>query len=292
MVRIRRSGFTLVELLVVLAIVAVLLSLTLAAVQRVRSTAARAKCAENGRQIGLALHHYHLTTGSLPPGGMGPENQYPFLAWSARLLPYLEQGPAWAETVKDFARQRNFATPAPHANLGRRMPSYLCPAGGPETALLPFEKISVAFTYYIGVAGGEKQNDGVLFFDGVTRFGDITDGTSQTIMVGERPPSADLYLGWWYAGVGQRLDSSADYILLARQWNYSPRAPTCPPGPYVFGPGNADNMCDTFHFWSRHPGGANFLFADGSVHFLRYEAASILPALATRAGGETVSIDD
>jgi prepilin-type processing-associated H-X9-DG protein len=171
------------------------------------------------------------------------------------------------------------------------MPIYLCPAGSRDTDFLPFEKITVAFTYYLGVAGGEQQNDGILFFDGTVQFLDITDGTSQTVMVGERPPSPDLYLGWWYAGIGQRFDSSADFILLARQWNYTPRAPTCPPGPYFFGLGTPTNLCDTFHFWSLHPGGANFLFADGSVRFLSYEVAPILPALATRAGGETVAID-
>lgn len=64
---------------------------------------------------------------------------------------------------------------------------------------------------------------------------------------------------------------------------------SCPPGPYHFQPGRLDQPCDLFHFWSLHAGGANFLFADGSVHFLAYSADDILPALATRSGGEAIA---
>lgn len=64
----------------------------------------------------------------------------------------------------------------------------------------------------------------------------------------------------------------------------------CQNGPYLFQPGDLRNNCDSFHFWSTHPGGANFAFADGSVRFLSYSADPIMPALATRSGGETVEI--
>jgi prepilin-type processing-associated H-X9-DG protein len=176
--------------------------------------------------------------------------------------------------------------------LGQPVTVFRCPAGQRVTAFLDWEQITVAFTYYLGVAGGEQSDDGMLCFDRVIRVRDVQDGTSNTVMVGERPPSTDSYLGWWYAGVGQRGDASADSILLARQWNYTFRAPMCPPGPYHFGPGRDENQCDAFHFWSHHPGGANFLFADGSVRFLGYSADSILPAFATRASGESVVIPD
>jgi prepilin-type processing-associated H-X9-DG protein len=66
----------------------------------------------------------------------------------------------------------------------------------------------------------------------------------------------------------------------------------CPAGPYAFAPGRFDNQCDVFHFWSPHSGGVNFLFCDGSARFLRYDADAILPALATRAVGEPVSLPD
>ena len=66
----------------------------------------------------------------------------------------------------------------------------------------------------------------------------------------------------------------------------------CPSGVYTFGPGRINNQCDLFHFWSLHPNGANFLFVDGSVHFLPYTSAPILPALASRAGGEVANLPD
>ncbi len=149
--------------------------------------------------------------------------------------------------------------------------------------------LNVAFTDYLGVEGiNQNRKDGVLFLDSTVRFADITDGTSNTLAVGERPPSTDGWYGWWYAGWGQNQDGSADMVLGVREKNYSARAASCPIGPYEYGPGRPDNMCDTFHFWSHHPGGANFLFADGSVHFLPYSARAVMRALATRAGGEAV----
>jgi prepilin-type processing-associated H-X9-DG protein len=102
-----------------------------------------------------------------------------------------------------------------------------------------------------------------------------------------------MMLGWWYAGWGQDKDGEADAVLGIRTKNKrSPWGRSCPIGPYHYTAGRFDNQCDAFHFWSPHPGGANFLFVDGSVRFLRYEADPILPALATRAGGESVAVPD
>jgi prepilin-type processing-associated H-X9-DG protein len=81
-------------------------------------------------------------------------------------------------------------------------------------------------------------------------------------------------------------------VLGVEEHNYTFRAPTCPKGPYLFGPGSLDNQCDMFHFWSLHNGGANFLFADGSVRFLPYSTVSLMPALASRAGGEPIQLPD
>jgi prepilin-type processing-associated H-X9-DG protein len=148
----------------------------------------------------------------------------------------------------------------------------------------------VAFTSYLGVSGADPLKlDGLLYLDSSTHFSDILDGTSHTVLVGERPPSADGLLGWWYAGEGQVQDGSGDMVLSVRERNTGAYGPGCPPGPYVFGPGRASDQCSAFHFWSPHSGGgAHFLFADGSVHFLPYSANPILPALATRAGGDVV----
>ena len=96
----RRQAFTLLELLVVLAIVAVLLALLLPAVQKVRDTAARIKCANNLHQIGLAAQQYHDTMGSLPPGARS-NLPYPYAGWLTVLLPYIEQGNLWNATTAD-----------------------------------------------------------------------------------------------------------------------------------------------------------------------------------------------
>lgn len=77
-------------------------------------------------------------------------------------------------------------------------------------------------------------------------------------------------------------------VLAVKTRNRTGDYPDCPSGTYPYSPGRVNNNCDLFHFWSLHPGGANFAFADGSVRFLSYSAASVVPALATRAGGETV----
>ena len=288
----RNRGFTLIELLVVIGVISVLVALTLGAIQQARVAALRASCANNLCQLSLALQQSHDATGRFPPGIRVWGDKYPYVSWITRILPQLDNAPAWTEAVADYVSQPIFVGPPPHRNLPRPLPVVLCPAGQKQVGTTD-DNVTAAFTYYLAVSGGVGgHRDGVLFLDSTTRLGDITDGASQTLLIGERPPSPDNHFGWWYAGQGQQFDGSADFLLAAHDTNRTFRAPTCPPGPYPFRSGKADNMCDTFHFWSPHPGGANFAFADGSVHFLRYSADSILPALATRAGGEAISLPD
>jgi prepilin-type N-terminal cleavage/methylation domain-containing protein/prepilin-type processing-associated H-X9-DG protein len=296
--RLGRTGFSLLELLVVIAIIGVLISLTLAAVQRVRAAADRVECANHLKQMGIALHNYHGIHSRLPPGcsyqkGADP---MPHVSWMTRLLPYLEQQSLWNEAVVAFAQNKFFETPPHYAILGQIIPVFTCPADARtlEPLTLPTLNFEVAPTAYQGVEGTNQfKHDGVLYLDSKVRLTDVTDGTSNTLMVGERPPSADKTIGWWYAGWGQEKDGSADSVLGVNEINtYSGTQGSCPPGPYEFGPGKIDNQCDVFHYWSLHPGGANFLMADGSIHFLRYDAAPLMPALATRNGREPVSLPD
>jgi prepilin-type processing-associated H-X9-DG protein len=287
---------SLIELLIVIAIVALLIGLTLSGVQKVRGAASRARCQNNLRQIALALHSYHGVASRLPPGVTlaGTADPYLFMSWHTRLLPYLEQQTLWDEAVVSFRANPDFLGPPSHPGAERALPVFGCPNDSrTATPQRVADYYTRGLTSYLGVAGWNMDRpDGVLFPNSAVRLTDITDGSSNTLLVGERPPSADMVLGWWYAGWGQNRDGDADMILGVRAKNTSTYAPSCPFGPYPFTAGRFDNQCDAFHFWSPHTGGANFAFADGSVRFLRYSADDILPALATRAGGEVVAVPD
>lgn len=295
----RRPGMSLVELLVVLSLISILLALLVPAVQHARAAADRATCQNNLRQIGLALHMYHDGNGAFPPGMslMSNQSRYRFLGWGARLTPYLEQEALWRKIEKAFAYDPNssdfYDSPLQNAILGTPLWILSCPSDPrtPGPSLRAYGL--VAFTSYLGVEGTNQfSQDGVLYLDSRVRFTDVTDGTGNTLFVGERPPSADLNFGWWYRGWGQQKDGSAEMILGVREWNMTGPRYTCVPGPYRFTPGRIGNQCDMFHFWSPHGGGAGFLFVDGSLRFLSYSADPLMPALATRAGNDLAALPD
>jgi prepilin-type N-terminal cleavage/methylation domain-containing protein/prepilin-type processing-associated H-X9-DG protein len=306
-----RRAFTLIELLVVIAIIAVLIALMIPAVQKVRSAAVRVQCLNNMKQIGLALHNYYDTYDHFPTGlETWTADNYCYLSWMARILPFVEQEPLGKTIDPEYARSQSpwgnwtepdFGGVPPHVGLGTEMDMYKCPMDtrGLTATVIFFVNDqfasdnagTVAFTSYLGISGTSGDaNDGILYAFSKVRFRDISDGTSNTLLVGERPPSVNLMFGWWYAGSGYDAMGTGDVVLGARETGYTTYASQYACQANVgLQPGDVNNDCDQTHFWSMHPGGANFLFGDGSVRFLGYDADPILPALATRAGDETVT---
>jgi prepilin-type processing-associated H-X9-DG protein len=273
------------------------MGLILSAVQRVRATAARQACQNNLRQITLGIQQCQDTLHHYPPGVSFAydHNRFPYLGWPAYILPWIEQQSIWLQIEQAFANDPDplifWGFPAQAELMATPIKLYACPSDprvpGPQMT----GGLVVTFTSYLGCEGTNQfQKDGLLYIDSQIRISEITDGTSNTIIVGERPPSSDFKLGWWYRGWGQNKEGSAEMVIGALEENTS--EPSCPRGPYNFSPGKFDNNCDAFHFWSPHYGGAYFAFADGSVHFIQYSASEIVPALATRAGGEAVTSPD
>jgi prepilin-type processing-associated H-X9-DG protein len=279
-------------LLVVIAIIGALIGFTLCAVMRLRESANRRRCANNLRQIGLALHNYHDTLHQFPPGTSYRDGKdpFPFMSWLTRLLPFVDRPGLWAEAERAFALEKDFRVIPPHDGFATVIPLYNCPSDPRTGFVANVRGMKAAFTDYLGNEGiNSGRMDGVLYLDSRTRITDITDGTSTTLLAGERPPSTDGIFGWWYAGWGQGQDGAGEVVLGMKEKNYY--YSSCPRGPYGYGPGQLKELCDLFHFWSLHAGqGANFLFCDGSVHFIPYTAKDIMPALATRAGGEVVEL--
>lgn len=292
----RRPALTLIETLVVLTLIGVLIALTLGGVQRVRSSAARASCQNRLRQVGLGLANYHSAHGHLPVG-VTPKTDldaFELMGWQARILPHIEQDAVWRQVLDAVKTHPYDFTVSPPHPFSTCVPAFTCPADErTQHPQLARGKLTVALGSYLGVAGTRNsRRDGMLFYGKSARFGDVADGASNTLMVGERPPSPDLWLGWWYAGYGVDFRGTADTVLGVRERNSitDPYFPDCGPGSSHFKEGRFDSMCDVMHFWSPHSGGANFAFADGSVRFLTYSADPIMPALATRAGGESVEL--
>jgi prepilin-type N-terminal cleavage/methylation domain-containing protein/prepilin-type processing-associated H-X9-DG protein len=281
-------GFTLIELLVVIAIIAILMGLFLPAVQKVRGAAARVTCQNNLKQLGIALFNYHSTFGEFPqPRGIYLHEVVGFTEWKGwpyKILPFIEQDNLQKVTDANFA-----------ASVAANVKTFECPSdprsgrdGQYNTA--DFGNVTAGLSWYVGVTGSlgmwpdafTPTNSGVFQSntDGI-RASDITDGTSNTLLLGERPPSADLAWGWWSYSDYDNILATQDFIGSAYLY------PGCP-APGIYRRGNLNNNCDSNHFWSLHDGGANWAFADGSVLFLPNSAAAVTIPMATRAGGAVV----
>jgi prepilin-type N-terminal cleavage/methylation domain-containing protein/prepilin-type processing-associated H-X9-DG protein len=293
----RCRGVTLIELLVVIAIFAALMGLLLAAVQKVREAAARTACRSNLKQLGIALHQYHDAHLSFPqayneywnfcePDDTPADPDFrPRQSWAALILPYIELG--------------NLRFLGSSTSQQRLVALFLCSSdprkhSTSDGGRYKFINNQFGLTSYLAVEGSAYERgpsntnlnlefggpkDGVIYRSSDTRMADIIDGASNTLLLGERPPSSDLEWGWW---AWSAYDSA-----LALNENRSLLYPSCPK-PSAYSPGKLNDRCAAHHFWSLHDGGSQFLFSDGSVQFIRYSASSIMPALATRAGGEVI----
>jgi prepilin-type N-terminal cleavage/methylation domain-containing protein len=197
-----RNAFSLIELLVVIGIFGLLMGLLLPAVQSARESAIRSQCLNNLKQIGIALHNHHDSFGRFPP--QPPQNHDDpnyALDWTALILPEIEQQPLWDATLIAF--QSDPSSPyqdPPHVGAATVIKLYVCP-DDPRlfTPLRDQDGITAAYTSYIGVSGGKDDRNGVLGISPGIQLIDITDGTTQTLMVGERPPPDTLQAGWWYS---------------------------------------------------------------------------------------------
>jgi prepilin-type N-terminal cleavage/methylation domain-containing protein/prepilin-type processing-associated H-X9-DG protein len=297
-----RRGFTLIELLVVIGVIAVLIALLLPAVQAAREVARRAQCVNNLKQIGSALHNYEGTHRAFPLGHASAftsdgTDTGPGWGWAAMLLPQMEQRPLY-DTV-------NFGLPIESpSNLTSRLPTigaYLRPADAVKPLWwamvrnpigISTQRIcEVAPSNYVGLYGTSDpgiDGDGVFFREASVGIRDITDGTAQTLAVGER--SHRLGEATWTGSVTNAVLFPVD--------NDGIGAPRAESGPGMvlghaggrLGPGDPNGEVN--QFYSTHVGGVNFAFADGHVSFLKTTMNyNTFRALATGAGGEAISGD-
>ncbi len=299
------SAFTLTELMVVLAIIGVLIGLLLPAIQRVRDTASRTNCMANLRQLAMAVHAYEAAHRELPqgcaypfaPAGMEWPGSYQVgLSWHTSILPYVEQVPLWHLAWTAQMEDPRGHSPLHFRVVAKEVAVFLCPS---ESRQQGDNYGTNGFTYawgltsYQGVAGtGVNHDDGMFHPHHHVRFGSVIDGTSNTLLIGERPPGPKGAFGGWYAEWGFTVCSLSQILPVSATASGSPTEPEdCAPTIGPLRPGRIDDSCDLVHFWSLHTGGANFAFADGSVRFLTYDWSNVLPALATRAGGEVLTDD-
>lgn len=301
----RRRGLTLVELLVAVAIIAVLIGLLLPAVQKVREAAARVKCANNLKQLGLALHGYHDANGAFPPAHEhhGPYGTTGFgftHGWGPYVLPFVEQ-----QALHDRYRwDVPLYHPLNEAVVATHLKVFQCPSTPEQDRVMTFGPYQLFGTR--GACGDyaptlevdpvlaqfgwvDRAGDyrGVLVpKPAVTRVTDITDGTANTILLTEDAGRPRV----WRAG-----KPDPDRVVEGGPWagfkNGITLQGSTPDGVTKPGP-CAINCTNAWEVYAFHTGGANAAFADGSVRFLKAGIdLRVFARLVTRAGGEVSGIE-
>ncbi len=308
----QRSGLTLIETLVVVAIISILAGLVLQTIQSSRNSAHQASCSNNLSQIGRGLLLHESTFGTFPPrspaiaNSPGASCSYEGIGWQVYLLPFIGQSSLFDQVVTAYEANPD---PFPYPNLAQAelhvknsrviVPTFVCPQDSRLFALQTDpDRIEAGFLSYAGVTGYTEDYFSGVFGrrQGVT-LAQIQDGLSNTLAIGERPPPDSYQTGWWYtahssmvpqpmsdfecaidsAGVAGQASCSADSVIVPG---------TNQKVSFYFRPGFATNPCDRFHYWSLHSGGGNFLYCDGSVKFTSYNAGLFLRNLATISGSD------
>lgn len=308
----KKKGFTLVELLVVIAIIGILVALLLPAVQSVREAARRTECSNNLRQIGLAVTNYETANERFPPGWKGSTGW----GWMAQVLPFIEQG----NVADQMDLQQALLAPMHQETIQLEIPGQLCPSSTHNSPTFELEiqpdgrPVSVGRTHYVGCIGSsaateqmddgqtcpsldlmtsEQFIDGMFYKDSRTERRDVLDGTSNTIMVGER--SADLFDSQW-PGI---LDGSKHTGWRVVGWTGEPPNNPMQTEPLIVydDDGNGVELEIHFHgfaqYNSMHPGGLTmFCFGDGSVRPITNGISPLtFKAMGTIRGRETFEFE-
>jgi prepilin-type N-terminal cleavage/methylation domain-containing protein/prepilin-type processing-associated H-X9-DG protein len=305
-----RAGFTLIELLVVIAIIAILIGLLVPAVQKVREAGARAECQNNLKQWGIAMHGHHDVKKHLPPAAQNN----PRRVWVVLIWPYVEQGTMYVkfDQTVNFWQPPNTYTNTTNGIYAQPAPLYYCPSdrpGGlwkgdiywrsrgnylinwgnmtvPYTANDPAQNPALGFAPfgYTDFTSGNKPR--------TTRLTDITDGTSNTLLMSETIQAAN---DTDYDIRGDFLNDDRPctmFMTIHTPNSGTDVSPYCNGNTYPYNPPctNSGSQYAQQTARSKHTGGVNVLFADGSVHFVQDSiAVATWRALGTMNGGEVVA---